>query len=262
MGLLFKRFEITPTQMGVMYRNNQRVRDLEPGIYRVFDPGRRTRVYALPTAPLAFPVYSQEALTQDGIAFRFSYTVRYEVADAERAFGQVALSQSPAEAYGGGSYPGYGAGAQTPIQQLHELLHAYVQASVKDRVATLTSEQITEHRAVVNELRTPELDEQAASLGLRILGLLLRDVTFPKAIQSLFARRLEAKIRAQSDLENARTTVAAARALKNASSMLAGDQTVLFLQYLETLTKISEKGNHTFHVEGVPQLASPATPAS
>ena len=49
-----------------------------------------------------------------------------------------------------------------------------------------------------------------------------------------------ARIRAQTDL-------------KNASSMLAGDQTVLFLQFLETMTKISESGQHTFHIgRGLP----------
>ena len=90
---------------------------------------------------------------------------------------------------------------------------------------------------------------------------LLRDVTFPKAIQALFSKRLESKIRAQSDLENARTTVSAARALKNASAMLSGDQTVLFLQYLETLTRIADKGNHTFHIEGLPRLQAPTETA-
>lgn len=238
MGLLFRRFEVFPSQAGAMYRDSRKARDLGPGLYRVFDPRRRVRVYTLPTAPLAFPVHSQEALTQDGIAFRFSYTVRYAVVDPDQAFSQIALADYP-----------------DPASQIHGLVHAYVQAAVKDRVASLTSEEITDNRSVLSDLQTPALVEQARGVGVEIVEVLLRDVTFPKAIQHLFSKRLEAKIRAQSDLENARTTVAASRALKNASTMLSGDPTVLFLQYLETLTKIAEKGNHTFHVESVPRLA-------
>ncbi|MEM1116400.1 MAG: SPFH domain-containing protein [Bacteroidota bacterium] len=240
MGLLFRRFEVLPDQVGVMYRNNRDPRDLGPGIYRVFDPGRRVRVVTLSTALQAFPVHAQEALTQDGIAFRFSYTVRYAVTEAAQALAQVDL----------------GAAYLDPLAQVHALVHAYVQAAVKDRVAALTSEQITDDRAVLADLRTPALDAQATALGVEVAEVLLRDVTFPKAIQALFSKRLEARIRAQSDLENARTTVAAARALKNASAMLADDPTVLFLQYLETLTKIAETGNHTFHVEGMPRLGA------
>ncbi|KKP40970.1 hypothetical protein A2483_03135 [Candidatus Peregrinibacteria bacterium RIFOXYC2_FULL_33_13] len=57
---------------------------------------------------------------------------------------------------------------------------------------------------------------------------------------------LESKIRAQSDLENARTQVATARALKNAAELMKQDNNIKFIQVLETITKIAAKGNHTF----------------
>jgi len=240
MGLFFRRFDIPPGFSGVLFRDNQRVRELAPGIYRPLDLARRLSVVKVSTAPQLFPVHSQEALTQDAIAFRFTYSVRYAIDDTELALQQIDL----------GSLGVY----QTPDMLVQSLVHAYVQAAVKDRVATLTSEQITDDRASIGDLRTPELDAQMAALGVRLIDLVLRDVTFPKAIQNLFSKRLEAKIRAQSDLENARTTVAAARALKNASAMLEGDQTVLFLQFMETLTKIADKGNHTFHIDSFPAL--------
>ena len=246
MGLLFRRFDVPPGYEGVLFHDHRRVRGLAPGVYRRFDPGRRARVVALSTAPQAFPVHAQEALTQDAIAFRFSYTVRYAVESVDLALAQIDLG-------GLSSYDTVGT-------RLQAVVHAYVQAAVKDRVAALTSEQITDERARLGDLRTPDLDAQLAALGVRLVDLVLRDVTFPKAIQALFSKRLEAKIRAQSDLENARTTVAAARALKNASALLEGDQTVLFLQFMETLTKIADKGSHTFHIEGVPTLPARVRP--
>lgn len=52
----------------------------------------------------------------------------------------------------------------------------------------------------------------------------LKELSFPKAIQDLFARQLEAKMRSKAALENARTTVATARALKNAAELVKGDE--------------------------------------
>jgi hypothetical protein len=76
--------------------------------------------------------------------------------------------------------------------------------------------------------------------------MLIRDLTFPKNIQDLFARQLESKIRGKSDLENARTQVATARALKNASELMKDDENIRFFQFIETITKIADKGKHTF----------------
>ena len=85
-----------------------------------------------------------------------------------------------------------------------------------------------------------------ATYGIEINKQYLRDVTFPKSIQNLFAKKLEAKIRAEADLENARAVVATARALKNASKVMENDSNIRFIQWMETITKISGKGNHTF----------------
>jgi regulator of protease activity HflC (stomatin/prohibitin superfamily) len=95
---------------------------------------------------------------------------------------------------------------------------------------------------------------QAAGLGWVLEQVKLRDLTFPKNIQDLFARHLGAKIRAKADLKNARTALATARALKNASELMKGDDNIRFFQLLETITKIAEKGKHIFLVGEFPQL--------
>lgn len=83
---------------------------------------------------------------------------------------------------------------------------------------------------------------------------LLKDLTFPKSIQDLFAKHLEAKIRSKSELENARTAVATARALKNASELMKEDDNIKFFQLLETINKIAEKGKHSFMIGDFQQL--------
>jgi hypothetical protein len=93
-----------------------------------------------------------------------------------------------------------------------------------------------------------------AGLGWVLEQVKLRDLTFPKNIQDLLARHLGAKIRVKADLKNARTALATARALKNASELMKGDDNIRFFQLLETITKIAEKGKHTFLVGEFPQL--------
>lgn len=58
------------------------------------------------------------------------------------------------------------------------------------------------------------MEAEIAKFGVEIEQAQLRDLTFPKSIRELFAKHLEAKVRAKADLENARTAVATARALK------------------------------------------------
>ncbi len=88
------------------------------------------------------------------------------------------------------------------------------------------------------------------------------DITFPKQIQELFGRYLDAKIRAKTDLENARTAVATARALKNASELMKDDDNIKFFQVLETMTKIAAKGKHSFAFGDLQQLAKPSPKAN
>lgn len=54
--------------------------------------------------------------------------------------------------------------------------------------------------------------------------------------------------------ENARTTVATARALKNASELMKDDENIKFFQLLETITKIADKGKHTFMIGDIQQM--------
>lgn len=98
------------------------------------------------------------------------------------------------------------------------------------------------------------MEKDAAEWEIVIEQAQIRDLTFPKSIQDLFTKHLEAKIRSRSELENARTAVATARALKNASELMKDDENIKFFQILETINKIAEKGKHTFMIGDLQQM--------
>jgi regulator of protease activity HflC (stomatin/prohibitin superfamily) len=236
MGLFTTTYQVKPNQQGFLFRDNVLERTLPPGRYELLDWRNRTSLLTLPTTSRLLTVTNQEVLTKDSIALRFSFVVQYRIQDGALFLSQFELNVS----------------ASLLLQEAEKRIYQLVQLAARNKIAAFDSEELPERRAELNDLTTPELVAQLAQLGVVLEEAQLRDLTFPKNIQDLFARYLEARIRAKADLENARTAVATARTLKNAAELMKGDDNLRFYQYLETISKIAAKGKHTFLVGEYP----------
>lgn len=236
MRLLPRKFSVPPNYIGYLFRKNRFDVRLEPGIYRFFDPLEEIRVVYLPTTIKIQNVVNQEVLTQDNIALRFSYFIEYRIGDPDKYIARFDVHNHHV-----GSY------------DAEQLLHSLTQVYLRDLISQVASEALNERRAELLNAAPEALRRELSEYGIELMRLMLRDVTFPKTIQDLFARHLEAKIRAKADLENARTAVATARALKNAAELMKDDDNIRFFQLLETITKIADKGKHTFVVGDLQQ---------
>ncbi len=227
---IFKTISVKPHYVGYLYKNNRLYKKLAPGRYRFWSGFSELTPVLIPTTERFVVVTNQEVLTHDNVALRFSYVVIYAIADCDRFVESFDVFQHN----------------NALFVEVEQQIHHLSQAHLRQAIAQIDSEHLNEQRdAVLSELPTA-LVEHFAGLGIELRGLILRDLTFPKAIQTLFARRLEAKIRAHSDLENARTAVATARTLKNAADLMKDNESIQYLQLLETLTKIAASGQHTF----------------
>lgn len=229
MNLLPRKFSVLPNHVGYLFRKNRFDVKLEPGIYRYFDPLEEMHVVSLPTTIKIQNIVNQEVLTQDNIALRFSYFVEYRIGDTDKYITRFDVHSPFAGAY-----------------EAEQLLHNLTQVHLRDLISKVASEDLNDRREELLNVVPETLRRELGDYGIEIVRLMLRDVTFPKTIQDLFARHLEAKIRAKADLENARTTVATARALKNAAELMKDDENIRFFQMLETINKIADKGKHTF----------------
>jgi regulator of protease activity HflC (stomatin/prohibitin superfamily) len=227
--LLPRKFSVSPNYVGYLFRKNRFDVKLEPGIYRFFDPLGEMHIILLPLTNRTQNIVNQEVLTADNIALRFSYFVEYRIADPDKYVTRFSMSSQ-----------------YVAISEADQLLHNLTQVYLRDLISKVSSEDLNERREELLNIVPETLRRDLSDYGLEVVRLMLRDVTFPKSIQDLFARHLEAKIRAKADLENARTTVATARALKNAAELMKDDENIKFFQLLETITKIADKGKHTF----------------
>lgn len=234
--ILTKRFIVPPNAKGFLYRNSRLAQTWEPGVYRVFSLFQHLTLITLPTVSRTLTVTNQEILTKDTIALRLSFNASYKITDFDRFLSKVSFE-------GGQPY-------MLALAEQH--LHTLLQARLRELVMNITSEELTEKRESLLILADDAAKAKALLWGIELEEVLVRDITYPKNILELFSRLLEAKIRSKSDLENARTAVASARALKNAAELMKGDPDIRFFQYLETLTKIAAKGKHSFVIGNLP----------
>src|ERR1044071_4010113 len=228
MKLLPRKFSVAPNHVGYLYRKNRLSMKLEPGIYRFFDPLKEIHLVSLPTTNMLQTVCSSDLLTQDNVALRFSYIIEYRISDTDKYIARFNLNSF------------------SPVYEAEQWMHSLSQVHLRELIAKIPSEQANEKRQELLAAVPETLQRELSEYGLEIVRLMLRDITFPKMIQDLFARQLESKVRAKADLENAWTAVATARTLKNASELMKDDENIRFFQMLEAITKIAEKGKHTF----------------
>ena len=238
MAIFKKQYQVKPNTVGFLYRDNIFEQKLNSGYHEIWDWKNRTELFCIPETSKLISIINQEVLTKDNVALRFSFNVLYKVTDGQKLLSQFALDRQVAYI----------------IQELEQRIYNIVQLYIRNRIAEMDSEILNEKRNELTEFKTEEMEKQVSEFGVTIEQAQLKDLTFPKSIQDLFAKHLEAKIRAKSDLENARTAVATARALKNASELMKDDDNIKFFQFIETITKIAEKGRHTFMIGDLNQL--------
>ena len=235
MRLLRKVVSVRPNQIGYLYKKNKFQKKLEPGIYKFFDFYQEIDVVTIPTISKIITVTSQEVLTKDNISLRISYIVEYQITDSDIFIGKFNLFANNVNAM----YPHY-------VYEAEGVIHSLSQVYLREAIANIESQEINEKRnEILNSIPEP-LQNKLNDYGISLNQLIVKDINFPKMIQKLFAQQLEAQIRAKLDLENARTTVATARALKNASELMKDNENIKFIQFLETITKIAAQGKHTF----------------
>jgi len=238
MGIFTKTYEVMPFYQGFLFRNNTFEKQLNAGFHEIYDWKDRTKLYQIPQNSLLIRVTNQEILTKDNIALRFSFNIIYKVTDGLKLLENTIINN---EYY--------------ILSDAEHKLQSLVQIYFRKMISQIESEALNEKRAEWTDLKPEEIQSKTNEFGVEIENIQIRDITFPKSIQELFARHLEAKIRAKADLENARTAVATARALKNASELMKNDENIRFFQTLETITKIAEKGKHTFMIGDIHQIA-------
>ncbi|MBT8377697.1 MAG: slipin family protein [Ignavibacteria bacterium] len=232
MAFFNTKFKVRQNEIGFLYDKYKFIERLETGVHTIPSWGKELELISLPTNSKLISVVNQEVLTKDNIALRFSFNIQYKIIDGEKFLGQVT----------------HGFRTENMFTEIEHRLSNLAQVIVRSKISEIESEFLNEKRNELANLKTEEMEKQANELGITIEQATIKDITFPKNIQDVFITQIESKIRAKADLENARTAVASARALKNAADIMKDDDNIKFHQLLETITKIAAKGKHSFNI--------------
>lgn len=204
---MLDRVVVYDYQRAVLFRRGRRVRTVGAGAYwLVRDVSSLTTVDVRSRIAVAA---GQEILTADSVPLRVSVTLRYRVVRPEQAIESAA--------------------------SFTDTLHAQTQLVLRDLVATVTAEEVLPQRQRVADGLQAALAPRAATLGLELEEVGVRDVTFPPPLRQLFAQVVEARQAAQASLEKARGETAVLRHLANSARLLESNPALVTLRALDAV---------------------------
>ena len=174
------------------------------------------KIWHLDTRESVLDVSGQELMTADRVTLRLNLVLTYKVVDPERALAEV-------DAY-----------EQTLYRDAQLVLRAAV--GTRDLDALLADKD-----ALASQL-VESLAARAASYGLRVVTLGIKDIILPGEMKELMNRVIEAKKAAKAAVITRREETAAMRSQANTAKLLENNATLMRLRELEVLENIAAHG--------------------
>ncbi|WP_167481680.1 slipin family protein [Leptospira congkakensis] len=221
---------IRPNEKAIVFINSKFSKIYEPGVYKLYSWFKTILVFSFPIVEKSVSVINQEILTKDNVALRLSFTFSYLIQDIKLLTENFTLKFD----------------VDHITLLIEQKISNLIKIEIRNILSTLTIFELNEKRDTLFDGIIERIENETKLIGLKVKTITPLDFSFPKNIQDIFAKLVEAKVRSQTDLENARTQVATARTLKNAAELMKGDENLKFFQYLETISRIASKGNHSF----------------
>lgn len=205
-------------QRGLLYRSGRIERVLTAGRYRLW-PWSHTTLIVVDVRRTSVQVADQKLLTKDQIAVGLNLVANYEIADPLLARQAVADAKT----------------------QLYE----DVQLAARAQVGAVTVDELLEERVALNARLLEAVQEDAATYGLTVTQVAIKDVILAPRVRDLLMKEVEARRIAQATLIGAREEVAAMRALANAARMVQDNPALLRLRELDVARGFSGNSGNT-----------------
>ncbi|MGR9109077.1 MAG: slipin family protein, partial [Gammaproteobacteria bacterium] len=208
-------YEVPDRNVGLLYRDGRFEKLLQPGFYGFWRFARSILVKAVDLRLQTLEVGGQEILTRDRVSLRVNLSCSYKVQDAEKAVSSVA--------------------------DFNRQLYQDLQLLLRKAVGTKTLDQLLEDKDALNGTIAAEVAEKAASYGLAIAGIGVRDIILPGEMKTILNQVVAAEKAAEANLIRRREETAATRSLHNTAKVMEGNPTLLRLKELEVLEKVTER---------------------
>jgi regulator of protease activity HflC (stomatin/prohibitin superfamily) len=203
-------------EKGLKFRNGRFVGVLEPGRYRLARWLAKDEVRTIDLRFQTMTIQGQEILTADKITVRLTVLAKVRVVDPAAAVMKV------------DNYVGQ--------------IYGDVQLALREAVTARTLDELIVEKAALGAKVLGGLQLTAASYGLELAEVGVKDLILPGDLKEQFVRVIEARKKAEASQIERREEVAATRSLANTAQLLEKNPTLLKLKILESLEKIATGG--------------------
>ena len=212
-------------ERGLKFTRGHFKRVLGPGLYWHLRPF--TRIQKIDIRPTQLVVAGQEVLSSDGVTLKVSLAAEYEIADPEVAVNKVESADTA--------------------------LYLTLQLALREIVGEAKIDDVLARREEFGQRLLELASEPTEQVGLRLLGVNVKDIMFPGELKKIFAQVVQAQKEGQAALEKVRGETAALRGLANAARMIEGNPSLFQLRLLQQL---AASGGNTV-VLGFPTAGTP-----
>jgi len=228
---MIRRIVIHPKRVGVRYDNMKFSRILEPGIYWIFSFLKKVHIQEIFVGKLIEVVSNQTIRTSENLEIKLSCFVEFSIDNPLKYIDT------------------YDMFSPQVTDLVKQDIHLQSQIVLRDVVSQMKLSQILDSRSKISEELATNLSEIFKSKGINIELAMLRDIGMKSDLRNIYTEEYMVEKKANLALASARSQVASARAMANASKIITDNKNIKFLKLLETLEKISQKTGNSLHVQ-------------
>jgi regulator of protease activity HflC (stomatin/prohibitin superfamily) len=205
-------------ERGVVFRLGRAQQDLRrPGftmLIPIVDRMRRVNVQVV-----TLPVPAQDGITRDNVTVRVDAVVYFKVNDPLRAVVQV--------------------------QDYEFAISQVAQTSLRSIIGKSELDDLLSNREHLNEGLEVMLDSPAASWGIEVDRVEIKDVALPETMKRSMSRQAEAERERRSRIITADGEFQASQRLSEAATVMASTPAALQLRLLQTMVEVAAEKNST-----------------
>jgi regulator of protease activity HflC (stomatin/prohibitin superfamily) len=198
---------------GLFFKDGRHEATLAPGAHALWKGVAKTRVQDVNLREQVADIAGQEIMTADKVTLRMNAVVTFKVADPEKAV--------------------------TTVEDYRQALYREAQLALRATVGTRELDALLGDKDAVAQELDGVVRARAATFGIEVLALGIRDVILPGEMKDLMNKVTEAKKAAEAALITRREETAAMRSQANTANILANNPTLMRLRELEVLEKVA-----------------------
>lgn len=198
---------------GVLFLDGDYVETLPPGRYAFWKNMKQVRLLAEDLREIMLDVAGQDIMTADKVTLRLNAIVTYRITDPRLSVGVV--------------------------DDARQSLYREAQLALRAAVGTRDLDAFLADKDTLIQELEQFVRRRAASFGVEVLSIGIRDVILPGDMKDLMNKVTEAKKAAEANLIVRREETAAMRSQVNTAKLLQENPTLMRLRELEVLEKVA-----------------------